>query len=170
MRSLPVLENLLVESYANEGKCIAHQDGKVVFVKGALPGEVVNAKVTRSKSDFAEAEAVQILKTSNDRQQPFCPHFGYCGGCQWQHMSYEAQLRYKEQSVRETLERLGKITVREQLPIEGSALERHYRNKLEFAFSHREWQLLSAFRENPERINIRLSATIFRVILTAYLM
>ncbi|HYV93743.1 MAG TPA: 23S rRNA (uracil(1939)-C(5))-methyltransferase RlmD [Chitinophagales bacterium] len=152
MRNQILLENLVVESYANEGKCIAHHEGKVVFVKGTLPGEVVYARVTKSKKDWMEAEVSDVIQSSADRQLPFCQHFGYCGGCQWQHMKYEAQLRYKEQAAIETLERLGKISIKEKLPIVGCDADRGYRNKLEFTFSHREWQVGEAFRNNTERI------------------
>ncbi|MFI5134729.1 MAG: 23S rRNA (uracil(1939)-C(5))-methyltransferase RlmD [Chitinophagales bacterium] len=147
-----LIENLPIESFANEGKCLARHDGKIVFVKGTLPGEIVNAKIIRGKKDWTEAEALEILSPSPDRQQPFCEHFGYCGGCQWQHMNYEAQLRYKEQSVIETLQRLGKIFPKEALPIVGCEIDRAYRNKLEFTFSHREWQMSNEWRNNPEKI------------------
>src|SRR5258706_12459268 len=96
MRTQPLLENLKVDAFANEGKCIARRDGKVIFIKGTLPGEVVNTRVTKTKKDFTEAEVVEILLRSPERQEPFCQHFGSCGGCQWQHMKYEAQLHYKE--------------------------------------------------------------------------
>ncbi len=139
MRKSVLLENLVIESYANEGKCIAHYEGKVVFVKGTMPGEIVNAQVTKSKKDWIEAEAIEIVQPAAERQSPFCPHFGYCGGCQWQHIQYGAQIRYKERAVVETLERLGGIKVESILPIVGSDADREYRNKLEFTFSHREW-------------------------------
>src|SRR5690242_11283925 len=114
-----LLENLVVESYANEGKCIAHHEGKVVFLKGTLPGEIVHARITKSKKDWMEAEVTEVIQASADRQIPFCEHYGYCGGCQWQHMKYESQLRYKEQAVIETLERLGKISIKEKPAIAG---------------------------------------------------
>jgi 23S rRNA (uracil1939-C5)-methyltransferase len=146
------LKQLRIDSFANEGKCLARHEGKVVFVKGTLPGELVNARITRSKKDWMEAEATEIIEASPDRQQPFCEHFGYCGGCQWQHMRYDAQLRYKQWSVAETLQRLGKISPGEILPIAGCDREREYRNKLEFTFSHREWQAGEAWKNNPERV------------------
>jgi len=152
MRKKILLENLSVESFANEGKCIARPDGKVVFVKGTIPGEIVNAFVTKSKKDFTESEVADIIQPSSERQEPFCQHFGYCGGCQWQHMKYEAQLHYKELSVIETLQRLGKIYPNEILPIVGCDIDRGYRNKLEFTFSHREWMIGEAWKNNPERI------------------
>lgn len=146
------LENLTIDSFANEGKCLARHEGQVVFVKGTIPGEVVNATVTKSKKDWMEAEATEIVKPSPERQEPFCRHFGICGGCQWQHIEYAAQLKYKHGSVVETLQRLGKVIPREVLPIVGSDEESEYRNKLEFTFSNREWQTSDAFKKNPEGI------------------
>lgn len=154
MRNEINLKNLDVESYANEGKCIAHHDGKVVFLKGTLPGEIVHARVTRNKKDWMEAEVTGVLQPSSDRQLPFCPHFGYCGGCQWQHMTYEAQLRYKQQAVYDTVERLGKISVKEKLPITGCDTDRAYRNKLEFTFSNREWLTGDSWKYNSVQENL----------------
>src|SRR5258705_11267270 len=99
-----ILENLLIDSFANEGKCVARHDGKIVFVRETLPGEIVKARAIKNKKDWIEAEVIEILKPSPERQSPFCQHFGYCGGCQWQHMEYQAQLRYKEWLVVETLQ------------------------------------------------------------------
>jgi 23S rRNA (uracil1939-C5)-methyltransferase len=153
MRKPVVLENLTIDSFANEGKCLARQEGKIVFVKGAVPGETVHARVTKSKKDWTEAEATEILQPSPERQLPFCRHFGYCGGCQWQHMKYEAQLKYKQWSATETLNRLGNIFLAKILPIVGCDADRGYRNKLEFTFSHREWQLGPDWKENTGRVN-----------------
>ena len=152
MRPKPLTDYLHIDSFANEGKCLARHEGKIVFVKGTLPGETVQVRITRSKKDWMEAETSEVIETSPERQQPFCEHFGYCGGCQWQHMKYEAQLRYKQWSVVETLQRLGKISSAEILPIVGSDQDREYRNKLEYTFSHREWQVGDAWKNNPERI------------------
>jgi 23S rRNA (uracil1939-C5)-methyltransferase len=152
MRPKPLTDYLHIDSFANEGKCLARHEGKIVFVKGTLPGETVQVRITRSKKDWMEAETSEVIEASPERQQPFCEHFGYCGGCQWQHMKYEAQLRYKQWSVLETLQRLGKISSAEILPIVGSDQDREYRNKLEFTFSHREWQVGDAWKNNAERI------------------
>ncbi len=139
VRQGQILE-LPVEAFANAGRCVARLEGKVVFVKGALPGERVRMLVTRQRKDFIEAEVVEVMEAAPERCKPICPHFGFCGGCQWQHMDYAAQLRYKQQMVVETLQRLGGIEADEILPIQGSALTQGYRNKLEFTFSHRAWQ------------------------------
>lgn len=133
------IESLAITAFANEGKCIGHHEGKVVFVKGAVPGEVVQARVTKSKKDWMEAEVMEVLHASPERQQPFCEHYGKCGGCQWQHMDYDAQLRYKEAIVFDTLERIGKLSIGTKESIVGAAENKCYRNKLEFTFSDREW-------------------------------
>jgi 23S rRNA (uracil1939-C5)-methyltransferase len=98
-----------------------------------------------------EAEVTEVVQAAADRQLPFCQHFGSCGGCQWQHMNYEAQLKYKEASVLDTLERLGKVSVREQLPIVSAEQDRYYRNKLEFTFSDAEWFTYADFKNNPDQ-------------------
>ncbi|MEO5673945.1 MAG: 23S rRNA (uracil(1939)-C(5))-methyltransferase RlmD [Chitinophagales bacterium] len=154
MRNDVNLKYLDVESFANEGKCIAHHEGMVVFLKGTLPGEIVNGSVIKSKKDWMEAEVVEVIQASGDRQLPFCSHFGYCGGCQWQHMKYEVQLRYKQQAVYETLERLGKISPTEKLPIVGCNIDRGYRNKLEFTFSNREWLTGDSWKNNSIQENL----------------
>lgn len=149
-----IIENLPITAYANEGKSIAHYDGKVVFVKGAVPGDVVNALVTKNKKDWMEATVREVLQPSSERQEPFCRHFGVCGGCQWQQMKYASQLKYKEQAVSDTLERIGKVSIREKLPIVGAAEDRHYRNKLEFTFSNREWLTAADFRLNQDPVHL----------------
>lgn len=138
-RPTQIIEQLPVTSFANEGKTIGHYQGKVVFIRGAVPGELVNVRVTKSKKDWMEAEVTKVLQPSPNRVQPFCIHYGKCGGCQWQHMAYEEQLRSKEWLVYDTLERMGKVTIQSKEPIAGGADERGYRNKLEFTFSDREW-------------------------------
>ncbi|MEP7128176.1 MAG: 23S rRNA (uracil(1939)-C(5))-methyltransferase RlmD, partial [Chitinophagales bacterium] len=139
MQKQTILEQLRVTAFANEGKTIGHHEGKVVFVTGAVPGELVNARVTKNKKDWMEADVLKVLEASDDRQSAFCMHYGKCGGCQWQHMTYAAQLRYKEAAVTDTLERMGKVTINKKESIVGATVDRYYRNKLEFTFSNREW-------------------------------
>lgn len=149
-----IIEQLPITDFANEGKCIAHHQGKVVFVRGAVPGELVKARITKNKKDWMEAEVAEVLQPSAQRQQPFCQHFGKCGGCQWQHMLYETQLSYKEKAVMDTLERMGKVVIGNKEPIVGASENRYYRNKLEFTFSDREWLLpedFSAAKSQPPR-------------------
>src|SRR6218665_16664 len=105
---------------AAEGKCVSRIDGKVVFLEGGAPGDTVNASLTKIKSSFLEAKVVEIKKFSPDRATPFCEHFGMCGGCSWQHIQYDMQLRYKQQQVVDNLERIGGLTLPPIQPIVGS--------------------------------------------------
>jgi 23S rRNA (uracil1939-C5)-methyltransferase len=134
-----LLENLAVTGYAAEGKSLGKHDGKVIFVEGAVPGDVVDVFITNNKKDWAEGKASQIHEYSTERTQPFCQHFGTCGGCKWQMLPYAKQLEYKQQEVTQNLKRIGKIELPEILPIAGSADTIHYRNKLEFTFSNKRF-------------------------------
>lgn len=136
-----VLENLLITGYAAEGKTLARQDGKVIFISGAAPGDVADVMLTKSKKDWAEGRAVQIKEYSKERVTPFCKHFGVCGGCKWQMLPYEKQLAYKQQEAEQNLKRIGKTGLPELLPIIGASDTVHYRNKLEFTFSNKEYLL-----------------------------
>jgi 23S rRNA (uracil1939-C5)-methyltransferase len=136
-----VLEKLLVEDYAAEGKSLAKQDGKVIFIENAVPGDVVDVRLSKNKKDWAEGFAVKFHSYSKERTEPFCPHFGICGGCQWQMLPYEKQLQYKHRQVEETLKRIGKIPLPEMLPIAGADETRFYRNKLEYTFGNRKFLL-----------------------------
>ncbi|MBS1487859.1 MAG: 23S rRNA (uracil(1939)-C(5))-methyltransferase RlmD [Bacteroidetes bacterium] len=133
------LEGILVETMAAEGKCIAHYEGQVVFVSGCAPGDTVDIELTKIKSSFLEGKAVQIKQLSAARTQPFCSHFGTCGGCSWQHIGYKTQLQYKQQQVIDNLERIGGLTLPEIKPIIGSSHETHYRNKLDYTFTSTRW-------------------------------
>ncbi|MCS6990572.1 MAG: 23S rRNA (uracil(1939)-C(5))-methyltransferase RlmD [Chitinophagales bacterium] len=148
-----VIESLEVTAFANEGRCIGHHEGKVVFVAGTIPGERIRARIVRNRKDYIEAELAQILEASPHRVEPFCQHYGQCGGCRWQHMQYEAQLTFKQQAVVDTLRRLGKVEPEQILPIIGADQTKAYRNKLEFTFSHREWQTTNVWRSNTEKLN-----------------
>ncbi|MBC5992585.1 23S rRNA (uracil(1939)-C(5))-methyltransferase RlmD [Pontibacter cellulosilyticus] len=122
-----------------EGKCLARHDNMVIFVGGVAPGDVVDLRVTRKKKSFMEAVPVAFREYSELRVQPFCEHFGVCGGCKWQHISYDTQLHYKQKQVKDNLERIGKVALPEFDPILGSEKTRYYRNKLEFTFSNTSW-------------------------------
>ncbi|MCB0699012.1 MAG: class I SAM-dependent RNA methyltransferase, partial [Chitinophagaceae bacterium] len=134
-----VLENITIEAYAAEGKSIARlEDGKVLFVANAIPGDVVNVFVTKNKKSFAEGKIMELLQPSESRVAPFCEHFGVCGGCKWQMLPYEQQLKYKQQQVEDQLKRIGHIELPTIQPILGSPKQQFYRNKLEFTFcTHR---------------------------------
>ncbi|MBS1950471.1 MAG: RNA methyltransferase, TrmA family [Cytophagales bacterium] len=133
------LHDILIETMAAEGKCIAHHNGQVVFVSGCAPGDTVDLELTKIKSGFLEGKTVKIKNFSPARVQPFCSHFGQCGGCSWQHINYETQLKYKQQQVIDNLERIGGLTLPEIYPIIGSARQTHYRNKLDFTFTSHRW-------------------------------
>jgi 23S rRNA (uracil1939-C5)-methyltransferase len=133
------LENLTIESAGAQGKSIAKHEGMVVFVTGAVPGDVVDVRVTKKKSNYAEAITTRIVTPSPDRIPAFCKHFGTCGGCKWQDLAYPKQLEYKQQQVIDNLERLGGLQLPAVTPIMPSAGLTHYRNKLEFTFSNSRW-------------------------------
>ncbi|AGA76469.1 23S rRNA (uracil(1939)-C(5))-methyltransferase RlmD [Echinicola vietnamensis] len=134
-----VLKNLTIERIASEGKCIAHYDGKVVFVQNVAPGDVVDVRIRRGKSSFMEGDAIHIHEYSKDRVAPFCSHFGVCGGCKWQHINYDLQMNYKRQQVVDQFQRIAKVPIPEVLPIIGSGDTQYYRNKLDFTFSNNRW-------------------------------
>ncbi len=134
-----VLENIHIEKYAAEGKSIAHWDEKVLFIQGAIPGDVVNCYVFKNKSKWAEAKINEVVTPSELRQEPFCKHFDLCGGCKWQMLNYAEQVKFKEQQVKEQLTHIGKIEVDEFLPIVPCETDRLYRNKMEFTFSCRQY-------------------------------
>jgi len=129
----------VVEDYAAEGKALARVEGKVVFIEGAVPGDVVDVLLTKSKKDWAEGKVTFIHQYAPQRVQPFCSHFGLCGGCKWQMLPYEQQLLYKQREVEQHLRRIGRIELPEMLPIIGSAQTKYYRNKLEFTFSSKRY-------------------------------
>src|SRR5688572_15493535 len=126
MRKGDVLENLVVETMASEGKCVAHVEGKVIFLEGGAPGDTVDAQVTKIKSSFLEGRVTAIRQFSPDRAEPFCSHFGTCGGCSWQHIGYPTQLHYKQKQVVDNLERLGGLQLPGIQPILGSANTQYY--------------------------------------------
>ncbi len=141
-----ILENIEVSGYAAEGKSLARHEGKVIFIQGAVPGDVVNLILTKNKKDWAEARVKDFISYSSDRVTPFCIHFGICGGCKWQMLPYARQLEFKQQEAAQNLRRIGKIELPEILPIIGSEDTVFYRNKLEFTFSNKRFL-------TPEEIN-----------------
>ena len=134
-----ILENVLVTDYAAEGKALARLDGKVIFISGAVPGDVADIFITKNKKDWAEGRVQKIISYSKERVEPFCKHFGVCGGCKWQMLPYAKQLQYKQQEAEQNLKRIGKIPLPEILPIIGADDDKYYRNKLEFTFSNKEY-------------------------------
>lgn len=129
-----ILEKILIEDFAAEGKSLARWEGKVVFVERTVPGDVVDVFLYKNKKDWAEGYPLTFHQLSPDRITPFCEHFGDCGGCQWQMVPYEKQLQFKQQQVKDALQRIGKIPLPEFLPIIGAKENKYYRNKIEYTF------------------------------------
>lgn len=138
-KELPLLEKVTITDVAAEGKAVAKVNELVIFVPYVVPGDVVDLQVKRKKNHYAEAVAVKFHEKSPLRTEPFCSHFGVCGGCKWQCLSYEEQLKYKQKQVFDNLTRIGKVELPEFRPILGSERTRFYRNKLEFTFSNKRW-------------------------------
>lgn len=135
-----LIENAVIEAVAAEGKALTHYEGIVVFVEFAVPGDVVDIRVTKKKKNHWEGFVSRMVKPSENRLKPFCPHFGVCGGCKWQPLPYEMQLAAKQQQVYDQLVRIGHLDIPEISPILGSEKTEYYRNKLEFTFSNRRWE------------------------------
>lgn len=140
----------MIEDYAAEGKSLARQEGKVIFVEGVVPGDRVDVRLMKSKKDWAEGTPLNFLSFSADRVEPFCQHFGVCGGCQWQMLPYNKQLQYKQKQVSDNLKRIGKVLLPEMLPIVGAEEDKYYRNKLEYTFSTKEYIPQQTFQKLKE--------------------
>ena len=138
-KQLPLIENVTITACAAEGKALARVDDKVVFVPFVVPGDVVDLQVKKKKSSYMEAVAVKFHEKSPLRTESRCCHYGVCGGCKWQCLQYEEQLRAKQQQIYDNLTRIGKIELPEFMPILGSKNIYGYRNKLEFGFSNKRW-------------------------------
>ncbi len=138
-KPLPILEQITITDVAAEGKALAKVDNLVIFVPYAVPGDVVDLQIKRKKHSYAEAEVIKFHKYSDKRSKPFCQHFGVCGGCKWQCLPYDEQIRYKQKQIHDNLTRIGKVELPEFMPILGSKHQTHYRNKLEFGFSNKRW-------------------------------
>ena len=138
-KPLPVLENITITDFAAEGKSLARVDDMVVFVPWAVPGDVCDLQVRRKKHSFMEAEVIRYHSYSPLRTKPFCQHFGTCGGCKWQQLPYEEQLKMKQQQVYDQLTRIGKVELPVFRPILGSVKTQEYRNKLDFGCSNRRY-------------------------------
>lgn len=134
------MNGIYVEDYAAEGRSLARIDGKVLFIEGAVPGDVADVLVTKNKKDWSEGKALRIVTPASNRLEPFCEHFGLCGGCKWQMLPYEQQLQYKQREVEQHLRRIGQIDLPPLLPIAGAGASRYYRNKLEFTFSTKRYR------------------------------
>ncbi|GAT63876.1 23S rRNA (uracil(1939)-C(5))-methyltransferase RlmD [Paludibacter jiangxiensis] len=149
-KPLPILENVTILDVAAEGKAIAKNNDMVIFVPYVAPSDIVDIQLTRKKNSYAEGKAVNFHSYSTERVEPVCEHFGVCGGCKWQHLNYQAQLKYKQQQVTDNLTRIGKIELPDISPILGSKDITHYRNKLEFTFSNKRWMTDEEIKSNAQ--------------------
>lgn len=138
-KPLPILEGVTISDVAAEGKSLARVNDMVVFVPFAVPGDVVDLQVRKKKHHYCEAEVVRFIKYSERRAEPVCQHFGICGGCKWQNLPYEDQLKAKQKQVHDQLTRIGKVELPDFRPILGSEKIYEYRNKLEFSCSNKRW-------------------------------
>lgn len=138
-KNLPVIENVEITGVAAEGKALVRLDDIVTFVPNCVPGDIVDLRITKKKHSFMEAKVLRLVKPSPVRCEAKCKHFGVCGGCKWQILPYDEQLRYKQQQIVDNLTRIGKIALPQISPIIGSKHIYEYRNKLEFTFSDRQW-------------------------------
>lgn len=138
-KPLPIIENVEVVDIAAEGKSIAKVDNRVVFIPFVVPGDIVDVQLRRKRKSFVEGNVVRVVKYSDKRVEPFCDYFGICGGCKWQMLPYEEQLKFKQRQVKDNLQRIGKVELPEIQPTLGSKGTQFYRNKLEFTFSNKRW-------------------------------
>ncbi len=142
------MENVTITDFAAEGKCIVKTDERVIFVPFVVPGDVVDLQIKKKKHSYAEAEAIRIVKNSDIRIEPRCRHFGICGGCKWQNVPYEEQIKFKQRQVFDQLSRIGKVELPEFDTILGSKNVYEYRNKLEFGCSNKRWLTASELKED----------------------
>lgn len=138
-REKKVLEDIVITSISSDGRGIAKPEGKVLFAEMAVPGDIIDFNVQRSKKSYSEG-TIEKLKTASDlRTEPTCSHFGVCGGCKWQHVRYEEQLKFKYEIVADAFRKIGKVDIPELPPVMGAPSDLYYRNKLEFTFTDRMW-------------------------------
>jgi len=150
-KSAPLL-NIKIDAYAAEGKSVAKlDDGKILFVDNAIPGDVIDVVIIKDKKNWAQGRTLRLVSPSPQRIAPFCQHFGICGGCKWQMLPYAQQLIYKQQQVADQLTRIGHVELPEMQPIIGSPHERYYRNKLEFTFSTHRYLTFEEIADRDEK-------------------
>lgn len=138
-KQLPLLEDIEITAVAGEGKALAKLDNMVIFTQYAVPGDIVDLQITKKKNSYMEGRVVRFKKYSDHRTKAFCPHYGFCGGCKWQILPYEDQIKCKQQQVTDQLTRIGKVELPPISDILGSKKTMYYRNKLEFSFSNKRW-------------------------------
>ena len=152
-KPLHILENVTITDVAAEGKSLARVNDMVIFVPFTVPGDVVDLQIRKKRHSYCEAEVIRFVELSKVREVPMCQHFGVCGGCKWQNLPYEEQLKAKQKQVHDQLKRIGKIELPEFMPILGSVKTKEYRNKLEFGFSNKRWMTKEEI--NDERLEIK---------------
>src|SRR5688572_21584728 len=152
MKKGDIIENIVVQSMAAEGKCVARINNLVIFLEGGAPGDTVDVMLKKIKSSFLEGKVTAIKAFSPHRTEPFCIHFGLCGGCSWQHIEYEKQLEYKQQQAVDHLERIGGLQLPPISGIIGSAKTKFYRNKLDYTFSAQRWLTREEMQTRNEAI------------------
>ncbi len=152
-KSHPIFENVEILDAGAEGKAIAKIDEMILFVTGAIPGDICDIQITKKKKSFLEGRPIKFHQYSNLRQDAFCSHFGSCGGCKWQELQYEHQLKYKQKQVNDNFSRLGKFDFPEILPILASEKTEYYRNKLEFTFSNKKWLTFDEMDQEHSQMN-----------------
>lgn len=146
-RKRPLIESVTITGIADKGRGVGRdEEGRVLFVEEVAPGDIVNVQTTRKKKGTWFGRPASFVKYSEERAKPFCEHFDYCGGCKWQHLSYDGQVKYKEQMVKDVMQRIGKVEIGTFLPLEAASKSQYYRNKLEFTFSDKRWL-------KPEELN-----------------
>ena len=168
-KPFPVLENITITDVAAEGKALTRVGEMVVFVPFAVPGDIVDLQIKKKKHSYCEAEVVRFIKYSNVRATPKCEHFGVCGGCKWQNLPYEEQLKAKQKQVYDQLRRIGKVELPEFQPIMGSVKTFEYRNKLEFGFCNKRWltkdQVASGFKyDNMNGIGFHITGAFDKIL------
>lgn len=176
-KELPTLENVEIQAFASEGKCVTRlklrpedESPIVVFIPFGVPGDVVRLKITRKKHSYAEGEILEIIKPSPLRVSPKCAHFGKCGGCKWQQMDYQEQIKAKQSQIEQLLKRIGKVELPEISPIIGADNCWEYRNKMEYTFSNKKWRTWEEiksgmeFTDSPNALGFHISGAFDKVL------
>ncbi len=146
----PIFENIEITDIGAEGKALAKIDGRVIFVRGGIPGDVMDIQITKKRRKYMEGIPLHIYKHGDMRVEPFCKHFGICGGCKWQHLEYTKQLEYKQKQVAEQFHHIGNLCIPDINPILSAPENQYYRNKLEFTFSNRRYLLKEEIENNNQ--------------------
>ena len=148
-----VFEKITIEKVGSKGKTISSaNDGKTIIIDGGAPGDIVDLKTYKQRKSYYQAKITQFHKYSKIRTQPVCEHFGVCGGCKWQHIEYEQQLKFKQSEVYNNLKRIGKVDIEEIIPIKKAPSQYNYRNKMEYSFSDSRWLSVEEINSNKKII------------------